>query len=1030
MQLGFGFSYEYLSKQEGLAALDKIFIEFIAEHNRALHFTLIQYRSFPINVSNAQYSNLLIAIASLVDDFFSQLFNIERQIDKIRQTAQNFDIIYECKRKFVQRLAVKRYSIDQVDEIDFNRVTQLLLPLCAGQITQQRFANNVLKWLQAPIKYSKHIDLAAKYAAYMVYKGSKLCLFDLPKINDSNLPSEKEIAAISHPRLDFDYSAGEINIENALNHTHYCIYCHHQNKDSCSTGLKSATGKIDQNKSGCPLKQKISEMNQVKAAGFEIAALAIIVIDNPLLAATGHRICNDCMNSCIYQKQEPVNVPLVESNILSNILKLPYGLEIYLLLTRWNPVNIYCPLPKPLTGYNVLVAGLGPAGFAISYYLLREGHNVLAIDGLKISPILISRPIKYWHQYKQRALARVPQGFGGVSEYGITSRWDKNNLLIIRLILERNNNFKLYGNIMLGANITKQQVHELGFDYMALCTGASKPKLPVITNFLAKGVRTAADFLMMLQNQGSFLEQSISSLTIRMPVAVIGCGLTAVDSAVETLNYYPTQVKKFLKHYHHLVAKFGTFYVEKNWTSEDRAIAHEFIEHANLFRQLKDKKKIREVITTQLGGASIYYRGEIKDSSAFILNRQEVAQAMAAGVRFIPNTIISKINIDQFGHVISIDCTDKTYVAKSILMAIGTDNTAPQKQQLEVVPFSYFGDSNPQYAGSVVKAIASAKEGYSKISDHLIDKKPSNSQNWPQLSKKLDHLLISTIAKINYLTANITELIIHSPLAAKNFQPGQFFRLQNYSADLAKIIQPIALCGGYLDYPLNEDHLSLIIHGAGRSSSLCKNLSIGERIALMGPTGMQFIIPKNKYLIFIAEGISNARLLSISNAAKNQGCKVLYIAGYEKSSDLFHQNMIEKSADTVIWCSKTDIIIKKREQDFSITGDVLDALKHYNFDLLPFPDQIICSTSIEKTNAIKNLRDQIFPNATLKFTTNSLMQCMMRGICGQCVEATVNDKSYIFSCNCQIQDASIIDLDLSKSRSEQDALQKKLIALL
>jgi hypothetical protein len=60
---------------------------------------------------------------------------------------------------------------------------------------------------------------------------------------------------------------------------------------------------------GCPLEEKISEMNLLKSEGFSIGALAMIAVDNPMVAATGHRICNDCMKACIYQKQEPVDIP-------------------------------------------------------------------------------------------------------------------------------------------------------------------------------------------------------------------------------------------------------------------------------------------------------------------------------------------------------------------------------------------------------------------------------------------------------------------------------------------------------------------------------------------------------------------------------------------------------------------------------------------------------------------------------------------------------------------------------------------------
>ena len=73
-------------------------------------------------------------------------------------------------------------------------------------------------------------------------------------------------------------------------------------------------------------------------------------VDNPLLAATGHRICNDCMKACIYQKQTPVDIPQAETRTLKDVLELPWGFEIYSLLTRWNPLNLARPLPKADTG--------------------------------------------------------------------------------------------------------------------------------------------------------------------------------------------------------------------------------------------------------------------------------------------------------------------------------------------------------------------------------------------------------------------------------------------------------------------------------------------------------------------------------------------------------------------------------------------------------------------------------------------------------------------------------------------------------
>src|SRR5690606_6765991 len=147
----------------------------------------------------------------------------------------------------------------------------------------------------------------------------------------------------------------------ALDQTHYCIWCHNQGKDSCSKGLreKGATGTgatsfkknaLGVTLTGCPLEEKISEFQQAKAEGWAIGALALIVVDNPMVAATGHRICNDCMKACIYQKQEPVDIPQAETRTLKDVLDLPWGFEIYSLLTRWNPLNLAVPYPRARSG--------------------------------------------------------------------------------------------------------------------------------------------------------------------------------------------------------------------------------------------------------------------------------------------------------------------------------------------------------------------------------------------------------------------------------------------------------------------------------------------------------------------------------------------------------------------------------------------------------------------------------------------------------------------------------------------------------
>src|SRR5262249_27976222 len=258
------------------------------------------------------------------------------------------------------------------------------------------------------------------------------------------------------------------DLTGALDHANYCIWCHHQGKDSCAKGLKEKSGEFKKSHfggplAGCPLEEKISEMNEAASRGHALGALAIAVIDNPMCAATGHRICNDCMKACIYQKQEPVDIPQIETRVLKEVLALPFGFEIYSLLTRWNPLNLNRPLPRPDSGRKVLVVGLGPAGFTLAHHLMNDGHTVVAIDGLKIEPLAPDlsgvdpdgrrtpfRAIRAIAELREPLDARIMAGFGGVAEYGITVRWDKNFLKIIRLLIERREQFKMFGGVRFG----------------------------------------------------------------------------------------------------------------------------------------------------------------------------------------------------------------------------------------------------------------------------------------------------------------------------------------------------------------------------------------------------------------------------------------------------------------------------------------------------------------------------------------------------------------------------------------------------
>ena len=130
---------------------------------------------------------------------------------------------------------------------------------------------------------------------------------------------------------------------------------------------------------------------------------------------------------------------------------------------------------------------------------------------------------------------------------------------VIVHFIRLNTEFAHFGGVRFGGGATLgiDDAWAMGFDHVALCMGAGKPTVLDLPNGLARGVRAASDFLMALQLTGAAKKDSIANLQIRLPVVVIGGGLTAIDTATESLAYYPLQVEKFLVRHEALVQERG-----------------------------------------------------------------------------------------------------------------------------------------------------------------------------------------------------------------------------------------------------------------------------------------------------------------------------------------------------------------------------------------------------------------------------------------------------------------------------------------
>src|SRR5262249_54957626 len=161
----------------------------------------------------------------------------------------------------------------------------------------------------------------------------------------------------------------------------------------------------------------------------------------------------------------------------------------------------------------------------LAHHLMNDGHTVVAVDGLKIEPLdpgisgvaadgarAPFRPIRDAAELREPLDARVMAGFGGGAEDGLTVRWDKNFLKLIRLLLERREAFKMFGGVRFGGTLTIDSAFALGFDHIALCAGAGRPTIVPMKNGLAPGVRQASDFLMALQLTGAAKTDSLANL--------------------------------------------------------------------------------------------------------------------------------------------------------------------------------------------------------------------------------------------------------------------------------------------------------------------------------------------------------------------------------------------------------------------------------------------------------------------------------------------------------------------------------------
>jgi NAD(P)H-flavin reductase len=515
------------------------------------------------------------------------------------------------------------------------------------------------------------------------------------------------------------------------------------------------------------------------------------------------------------------------------------------------------------------------------------------------------------------------------------------------------------------------------------------------------------------------------------------------------------------------------------------------------------------------GGVTIAYRRRLIDSPSYTLNHEEVWKAFEEGIRFAECLTPEEVEVDSYGHAAALHVIRRQFdaatgkmsaggdpvrlPAKSILVAAGTQpNTvlgredpgnvlldgkwfqAVDEDGLPVKPervakpsasrvltsirpdgrgVSFFGDLHPSYAGNVVKAMASAKQGYPVVT-RLLSRRSPEAPPPDVLVSHLNRELRAVVEDVIRLTPNIVEVVVHAPMAARAFEPGMFYRLQNYETLAMRVngttlaMEGLALTGASVDR--EKGLLSTIVLEVGGSSDLCALLEPGEPVILMGPTGTPTETPSRETVLLAGGGLGNAVLFSIGQQLRASGSRTIYFAGYKKMIDRYKVEEIEKAADVVVWCcDEAPGFTPDRVQDKAFVGNIVEGMTAYaRGDLAepntPMPnvpmnnepeiplsavDRLVVIGSDAMMHAVQRARHGVLA-PYLKHghkaiaSINSPMQCMMKEICAQCLQQhkdpITGEETVVFSCFNQDQQMDHVDFASLHTRLSQNGVQEKL----
>lgn len=240
----------------------------------------------------------------------------------------------------------------------------------------------------------------------------------------------------------------------------------------------------------------------------------------------------------------------------------------------------------------------------------------------------------------------------------------------------------------------------------------------------------------------------------------------------------------------------------------------------------------------------------------------------------------------------------------------------------------------------------------------------------------------------------------------------------------------------------DPDVVSFMVLEHGASSRLVATLKPGQPISIMGPTGCYSKIPtesQKKNIMIIGGALAASHLRSLGPALRKVGHRVFYVALMETANELYCQEELEAVSDVVFWLTRKGGRIKpRRSQDRAAQGELISVLRRYAIEQPSLPLQTIDRVHvIGSTHLLRQvqkgreglLKEYFKPEAEFVASVYGPMQCMMKGVCAQCLQWQIDPNTgkrtkAVYACSWQHQPIELVDIKNIEERFSQNRTQE------